>query len=153
MSSKKSPLDNLVDIGAFKSHIADARELDVHISRAKERIKDASLAGISQSGKFTSLYDAAHALCMAAIKMHGYRPTDERGHRQGLFQVIDQAVPAAASVKPVLLHAHMTRNVMEYDGSLLDLSEGEIQALQQQLANLLEEVEYNYKALIKRKPI
>lgn len=41
---------------------------------------------------------------------------------------------------------------MEYDGSLLDLSEGEIQALQQQLANLLEEVEYNYKALIKRKP-
>lgn len=34
----------------------------------------------------------------------------------------------------------------------LDLSEGEIQALQQQLANLLEEVEYNYKALIKRKP-
>lgn len=151
MSSRKSPLDNLVEAGVLKTHVADPKELQVHISIARERLKDASLAGLSPSGKFTSLYDAAHALCMAAIKIYGYRPSDERGHRQGLFNVIDQVTPAAASAKNILLQAHGVRNVMQYDGTMQDFSEGEMEALEKETSNLLEEVEYNVKAYIKSK--
>ncbi len=149
MTSRKSNLDNLVDAGLLKVHIAKPDELKTHIQSAEDRLKDASIANISKTGKFSSLYDASHSLCIAATKMYGYRPGDDKGHRQGLFSIIDQVVPAASNTQPILIIAHRTRNLMEYDGNLPDMQDSQLEAMQSAAANLMEEVIFIYKKWLK----
>jgi len=83
---------------------------------------------------------------MAAIKMHGYRPTGEKGHRYILYELLDALLPAAAGAKAVLSQAHKLRNRSEYDGDPIDVTQGLVEDLVSAAANVQEEVALMFKS-------
>jgi hypothetical protein len=69
-----SPLENLS--GSGKSLVAeptDAKEFSGLKRSGLARLADAAHSGLSLEGKFDLAYNAAHALCLAALRWHGYR--------------------------------------------------------------------------------
>lgn len=77
---------------------------------------DDEFAGLLRSG-LARLHDggnAAHALCLAALRWHGYRPANKR-------YIVFQALPDTLGIGPevwrVLAKAHELRNRSEYEGA------------------------------------
>jgi len=64
-------LDNLVSIGQLKAEPSNEAEVKRMLAMARTRLRDAQLAGLSQEGRFTSAYNAAHAAGLAALRWHG----------------------------------------------------------------------------------
>jgi len=67
-------LDNLVTIKQLKVEPPDQAEFDGMVNSAKSCLQDARLKGLSEGGRFSLAYSAAHALALAAMRWHGYRP-------------------------------------------------------------------------------
>jgi hypothetical protein len=138
-------LANLARTGLLHPHEASAAEIAQHLSNARDQITDARNASVSLLGQFNSAYGACHALLNAALKMKGYRTSDKRGHRQILFELLDQLVPAAASAKAVLGQAHLLRNQAEYEGRPINATAAVVSSLLKAAENLEEEVRLAFK--------
>ncbi len=129
-------LENLVKIGQLKHEPPDQNELDGMIASAEIRLNDAKLGGLSQDGKFTLAYGAAHALSLAAMRWHGYRSEN----RYLVFQCLEQTLGLETAKWRVLDQCHKRRNIAEYEGHL------EIDA---QLLNELIEISTELLELVK----
>ena len=81
---------------------------------AQTRWADAQLAHVSQEGRFTSAYNAAHAAALAALRWHGYRSEN----RFTVFQCLAHTVNWPPARWRVLDAAHQKRNLAEYEGYL-----------------------------------
>ena len=66
-------LDNLVRIGKLKEEEPSQVEFDGLIRSGLLRLQDAQNKANSLEGRFDLAYNAAHALCLAALRWHGYR--------------------------------------------------------------------------------
>jgi hypothetical protein len=64
--------------------------------------------------RFDLAYNAAHALCLAALRWHGYRPAN----RYIVFQVLPHMLGLGPEVWRVLDKCHSVRNLGEYEGDL-----------------------------------
>jgi hypothetical protein len=64
--------------------------------------------------RFDLAYSAAHALCLAALRHHGFR----RSKRYIVFQVLPDTLELGPEVWRVLSKCHDTRNRTEYEGAL-----------------------------------
>ncbi len=74
---------------------------------------------MSPSNPFDKLsYNAAHALCLAALRAKGYRPSN----RYIVFQVLPHTLGLGPEVWRVLDLCHNRRNLGEYEG-LLEIDE------------------------------
>ncbi len=63
-----SPLENLTGAGKpLRSEPPDEAETDGLIRSGKARLKDAGNAQLSMESRFDLAYNAAHALCLAAL--------------------------------------------------------------------------------------
>ena len=60
------------------------------------------------------VYNAAHALCLAALRWHGYRS----GNRFIVFQLLPHTLGLGPEVWRVLSKGHDIRNLGEYEGDL-----------------------------------
>lgn len=110
-----SALDNLSGPGkSLKKEAADAREFDGLKRSARARLADAAKAGNSLESRFDLAYNAAHALCLAALRRHGYRA----GNRYIVFQVVPHTLGLGPEVWRVLAKCHDVRNLGEYEGDL-----------------------------------
>ena len=78
------------------------------------RLADAANSVNSLEGRFDLAYNAAHALCLAALRWHGYRPAN----RYIVFQVLPYTLGLGAAVWGVLAKCHELRNIGEYEGDL-----------------------------------
>lgn len=107
-------LDNLVKIGKLKLEPPDQIEFDGMISSAKRRLQDTQVVGLSEEGKFSSAYGAAHSLALAAMRWHGYRSDN----RYLVFQCLQQTVGLENIKWRVLDKCHKQRNLAEYEGHL-----------------------------------
>lgn len=107
-------LDNLVKIGQLKLELSDKNEFDGMVASAEIRLNDAKLGGLSQDGKFTLAYGAAHALSLAAMRWHGYRSEN----RYLVFQCLEQTLGLETAKWRVLDQCHKRRNIAEYEGHL-----------------------------------
>lgn len=112
MVSKPGNLRNLMAAGKLKAHVPTATELETHLREGNNGMADAVLPGISDTGRFKNVYDAAHAFSMVAFKLLGYRPDDRQGHRQILFTALEHAVPATERDRGVFENANRTRNLL-----------------------------------------
>jgi hypothetical protein len=83
------------------------------------RLKDAENRGNSPEGRFDLAYNAAHALCLAALRYRGFRPSN----RYVVFQVLPHTLGLGPEVWRVLAKCHDIRNRGEYEGDL-DVDEG-----------------------------
>ncbi|UJM86435.1 hypothetical protein [Rhodanobacter denitrificans] len=68
--------------------------------------------------RFDLAYNAAHALCLAALRREGYRAR----HRYIVFQVLPHTLGLGPDIWRVLDKCHHMRNVAEYEG-VLDVEE------------------------------
>lgn len=78
------------------------------------RLADAENLKNSLEGRFDLAYNAAHALCLAALRWHGYRASN----RFIVFQVLPHTLGLGPEVWRVLDKCHNTRNLGEYEGDM-----------------------------------
>ena len=110
-----SPLENLSGPGkSLRKEAADAKEFQGLKHSGLARLSDAEKPGLSTEGRFDLAYNAAHALCLAALRWHGYRPAN----RYIVFQVLPHTLELGPEVWRVLDKCHNIRNLGEYEGEL-----------------------------------
>jgi hypothetical protein len=69
-----SPFDNLCGPGKpLKAEPPDAKEFAGLKRSGHARLQDALNTSLSLEGRFDLAYNAAHALCLAALRWNGYR--------------------------------------------------------------------------------
>ena len=69
---------------------------------------------LSLESRFDLAYNAAHALCLAALRWHGYRSTN----RYIVFQLLPHSLGLGPEAWRVLDKCHSIRNLGEYEGDL-----------------------------------
>jgi hypothetical protein len=106
-----SPLERLTDLA---SEAPDAKEFAGLRKGGLARLKDAANKGNSLEGRFDLAYNAAHSLCLAALRYRGYRPKN----RYIVFQVLPHTLGLGAEVWRVLAKCHELRNKGAYEGDL-----------------------------------
>lgn len=114
-----SALENLAGPGkALAAEPPDAAEIAGLIRSGHARLVDARNASLSLESRFDLAYNAAHALCLAALRRSGFRPR----HRYIVFQALPHTLGLGPEVWRVLAKAHDVRNLAEYEGHV-DVSE------------------------------
>ena len=108
----KQPLDNLVAAGALKTEPPSTAEIEGLMRSGETRLNDAANESLSIESRFDLAYNAAHALSLAALRWHGYRPDK----RYIVFQALAHTVDLPAAQWRVLESAHRLRNTVEYEG-------------------------------------
>lgn len=78
------------------------------------RLKDVNHPSLSVETRFDIAYNAAHSLCLAALRRKGYRAR----HRYIVFQVLPHTLGLGPEVWRVLSRAHDLRNLAEYEGNV-----------------------------------
>lgn len=85
------------------------------MTSALERLaEDAANSANSLEGRFDLAYNASHALCLAALRYHGFRPRN----RYIVFQLLPHTLGLGPEVWRILAKAHEIRNRGEYEGDL-----------------------------------
>jgi hypothetical protein len=114
-----NPLDNLSGPGkALQPEPPDLKEIAGLLKSGMARLADARITTLALESRFDLAYNAAHALCLAALRAKGYRSSN----RYIVFQVLPHTLGLGAEVWRVLDKCHNTRNLGEYEG-LLDVDE------------------------------
>lgn len=106
-----SALERLADLAAEPP---DAKEFAGLRRAGLARLKDAGTRTLSLESRFDLAYNAAHALCLAAVRYRGFRPKN----RYVVFQVLPHTLGLGPEVWRVLAKAHEIRNRGEYEGDL-----------------------------------
>lgn len=110
-----SAFDNLTGPGKpLRAEAPDANEFAGLTRSGLARLKDAGTTTLSLEGRFDLAYNAAHALCLAALRWHGYRS----GNRYIAFQLLPHTLGLGPEVWRVLSKCHDLRNRGEYEGDL-----------------------------------
>lgn len=114
-----SALENLAGTGKpLVEEPMDSAEFEGLLRSGKARLLDARNATLALESRFDLAYNAAHALCLAALRRHGYRAR----HRYIVFQALPHTLGLGPEVWRVLDKCHHMRNVAEYEG-VLDVDE------------------------------
>ncbi|MEO7106070.1 MAG: hypothetical protein ABIZ09_06835 [Rhodoferax sp.] len=112
-------LENLCGPGKpLKAEATDANEIAGLLRTGSARLIDARNTSLALESRFDLAYNAAHALCLAALRRMGYRS----GNRYIVFQVLPHTLGLGPEVWRVLDKCHNTRNLGEYEG-LMDVDE------------------------------
>ena len=98
----------------MKAEPLDAREFAGLKRSGNARLRDALNKSLSLESRFDLAYNAAHALCLAALRWHGYRSTN----RYIVFQLLPHTLGLGSEVWRVLSKCHDIRNLGEYEGDL-----------------------------------
>ena len=110
-----SPLDKLCGPGkSLRAEPPDAQEFAGLNRSGRTRLADAQKKSNSLEGCFDLAYNAAHALCLAALRRLGYRAEN----RYIVFQVLPHTLGLGPAVWRVLAKCHDVRNLGEYAGDL-----------------------------------
>ena len=115
METVTSPLDNLCGPGKpLRREVPGVREFEGLKTSGAVRLEDAQNPDVSLEGRFDLAYNSAHALCLAALRWHGFRSTN----RYVVFQVLPHTLGLGPEVWRVLAKCHEVRNLSEYEGGL-----------------------------------
>ena len=110
-----SPFENLAGPGkALRAEPPDANEFAGLQRMGLARLQDAQKPDLAVESRFDLAYNAAHALCLAALRWHGYRS----GNRFIVFQLLPHTLGLGPEVWRVLSKCHDARNLGEYEGML-----------------------------------
>ncbi len=110
-----SPFENLCGPGkALKAEPPDAKEFAGLLRSGKARLQDAGARNLALESRFDLAYNAAHALCLAALRWRGYRSSN----RYIVFQLLPHTLGLGPEVWRVLAKCHQIRNLGEYEGDM-----------------------------------
>ncbi|MBP6018952.1 MAG: hypothetical protein KA735_05630 [Burkholderiaceae bacterium] len=110
-----SAFENLCGPGKpLRAEPPDKTEFEGLIRSGHARLHDALNTTLSIESRFDLAYNAAHALCLAALRWHGYRSSN----RYVVFQLLPNTLNLGPEVWRVLAKCHNIRNLGEYEGDL-----------------------------------
>lgn len=110
-----SPFEHLTGPGKpLRAEPPDAKEFAGLQRLGLAKLNDAQQASLALESRFDLAYNAAHALCLAALRWHGYRS----GNRFIVFQMLPHTLGLGPEVWRVLSKCHDARNLGEYEGML-----------------------------------
>src|SRR5918994_5653458 len=110
-----SPLERLASPGnVLAKEPPDAKEFEGLVRSGLARLKDAQNGANALESRFDLAYSAAHALCLAALRHHGFRASK----RYIVFQVLPDTLGLGPEVWRVLSKCHDMRYRTEYEGAL-----------------------------------
>ncbi len=98
--------------GPLKQEPPDAAEYLGLIDSGEARLADSMRLANSLVSRFDLACNAAHALCLAALRRTGYRSSK----RYVVFQALPHTLGLGPEVWRVLDRAHNVRNRSEYEG-------------------------------------
>ena len=98
----------------MRKEAPDAKEFAGLQQSGRRRLADAENQANSLESRFDLAYNAAHALCLAALRRSGYRATN----RYVVCQVLPHTLGVGPEVWRVLARCHELRNRGEYEGDL-----------------------------------
>jgi hypothetical protein len=105
-----SRLERLAEAGGtLASEPSDVKEFAGLVRSGLARLRDAENAANSLDSRFDLAYSAAHALCLAALRHHGFRPLK----RYVVFQVLPDSLGLGPDVWRILSKCHDLRNRTE----------------------------------------
>ncbi|HWI81743.1 hypothetical protein [Ramlibacter sp.] len=114
-----SAFENLCGPGKpLQPEPANAKEFEGLCAMGLDKLADAHRQGLKLASQFDLAYNAAHALCLAALRWHGYRA----GNRYIVFQLLPHTLQLGPEVWRILARCHDVRNLGEYEG-MLDITE------------------------------
>ena len=102
---------------------------------------DAKRNELSRESRFDLVYNASHALALAALRWHGFRSD----YRYVVFQALPHTLGLGPEVWRVLDKGHKVRNLAEY--------EGQVQIDEQLLGDLLTATTLVREAVLKLGPV
>ncbi|HSM12787.1 MAG TPA: hypothetical protein VLA66_01855 [Thermoanaerobaculia bacterium] len=105
-------LERLVEIGKLHREPPNREEFEGLVESAARRLGDAANRELSLDSRFDLAYNAGHALAQAALRWHGYRPTQ----RYVVFLALAHTLSAPAADWRLLAKCHEERNRIEYEG-------------------------------------
>jgi len=106
-------LDRLVASGDLQVEPPSRTELEGLLRSAEARLPDAENELNSMDSRFDLAYNSAHALALAALRWHGYRPVK----RYIVFPALAHTLALAKEDRRLLSKCHDQRNRTEYEGS------------------------------------
>lgn len=110
-----SAFDNLCGPGKpLHPEPPDPAEFSGLVRSGSARLGDARNAALALESRFDLAYNAAHALCLAALRWHGFRSSN----RYIVFQLLPHTLGLGPDVWRVLAKCHELRNLGEYEGNL-----------------------------------
>jgi hypothetical protein len=110
-----SALETLCGSGKpLKAEPCDPAEFKGLVESGNVRLRDAKGARLARESRFDLAYNAAHALCLAALRWHGYRSSQ----RYIVFQLLPHTLGLGPDVWRILSRCHDMRNLGEYEGAL-----------------------------------
>lgn len=90
------------------------------LSAAGRCLKDASIANLSNEGRFDLAYKAVMQLASAALQANGYRTLTSRpGHHQTMLQSLPKTIGLEAGKMIELDALRKQRNIIDYSGDLV----------------------------------
>jgi hypothetical protein len=113
MKMNSEALDNLVKAKVLKAEPPDQAEFDGLLKLGTNRLKDAHNEDNAPESRFDLAYNASHALSLAAMRWHGYRPDRQRFI---VFQTLQHTLDLPPGQWRILDKAHKIRNLAEYEG-------------------------------------
>ena len=113
--SPPTPLENLSGPGGvLKAEPPNATEIAGLLRTGSTRLTDATNPALALESRFDLAYNAAHALCLAALRMKGFRPDK----RYIVFQALPHTLALGPEVWRVLDLCHNKRILGEYEGMM-----------------------------------
>lgn len=110
-----SPLEKLAtQTGSLVFEPKDENETQGLIKSGKTRLQDAQNGDLSLESRFDLAYNAAHALCLAALRQQDFRAKN----RYIVFQVLPHTLGLGPTVWRILAKCHDMRNLSEYEGDI-----------------------------------
>lgn len=107
-------LENLVRVGQLRSEPPSNSEILGLLRSGEARPTDAQRPDLSDEGRFDLAYNAAHAMALAGLRLHGYRSNN----RHVVFQVLPHTLGIPNPTWRVLTKSHEVRNSAEYEGAI-----------------------------------
>lgn len=98
--------------GPLHKEPPDPAEFAGLVNSGEKRLADAERPQNSLESRFDLAYNAAHALCLAALRSKGYRSSK----RYVVFQALPHTLGLGPEVWRVLDRVHNVRNRSEYEG-------------------------------------
>jgi len=140
-------LERLVERRQLSRHQPTRREVESHLRVAREYLLASRLSGVPESVRFGNLYDAAHAVALAGLKLAGYRAPDGEGNRQLTMSCVEQTLALRKGSAAAMVEANRLRSLMQYQGADIDVPDSVLEALGVAVKEGIEELLVRLKSL------
>lgn len=140
-------LERLVERRQLSRHQPTEREIRNHLKVAREYAAAARLPGVPEAVRFSNLYDAAHALSLAGLKLAGYRAPDGEGNRQITLGCAELTLALRKGSAAAFVEANRLRSLMQYQGADVDVPDHLVETLGAAVVEGIGEVEVRVKGL------